>query len=105
MPLIEMKLKLPALIKKEGAWYVACCPVLDVVTQGKTQAQAKKNLVDALYLFLTSCYERGTLDDVLKESGFNPVEKKPADNGRKQDYVNVPLNLLSTKTGPQYCHA
>lgn len=105
MPIIEVKVKLPATIKKTDGWYVACCPLLDVFTQGKTKAKAKKNLVEAIHLFLESCYERGTLDDVLKESGFSAVEEKPAAPDKKHEYINVPLHLLSNKTGPQYCHA
>ncbi len=62
---IEMKIKLPISIKKKENWYIACCPILNVFSQGKTRKKAKENLVDALYLFLTSCLERGALDDVL----------------------------------------
>jgi len=41
-----------------------------VHSQGKTEVQAKKNLIEALSLFLESCHERGTLDAMLKECGF-----------------------------------
>ena len=46
------------------------CPVLDVWSQGETRTEAKENLREALQLFLIDCFERGTLDKVLKESGF-----------------------------------
>jgi len=32
--------------------------------------EAKKNLVDALLLFVTTCFEMGTLDAVMKECGY-----------------------------------
>ncbi len=74
---------------------VASCPPLDVYSQGKTEAQAKKNLVEALSLFLESCHERGTLDAVLKECGFDKIAfpiKAPA---LKTKYVEVPMLLMA----------
>lgn len=100
---IVMDLKLPIIIQKKQKWYIASCPVLDVVTQGETKKRAKENLFDALYLFLTSCFERGTLDNVFKECGFHPVEKKQT--LESVDYISIPLHLLSEKDGLKPCHA
>ena len=61
---------LPIKITKKKRYYVSCCPVLDVWSQGETKTEAKENLREALQLFLIDCFERGTLDKVLKESGF-----------------------------------
>src|SRR5712692_4274474 len=61
-------------VKREGDWYIAHCPPLDVTTQGRTESEAKANLVEASALFLISCLERGTLDQALKELGFIPVK-------------------------------
>lgn len=36
----------------------------------KTEEQVKQNLNDARVLFFQSCFERGVLDEVLKESAF-----------------------------------
>jgi len=65
-------------MKREGDWYIAHCPPLDLTTQGKTLAEAKKNLIEASELFIISCLERGTLDQALKELGFKPFKAKPA---------------------------
>jgi predicted RNase H-like HicB family nuclease len=64
------EVQLPFSVKREGKWFVSNCPPLDVCSQGPTAKKATENLVDALQLFLLSCYERGTLDRVLRESGF-----------------------------------
>jgi predicted RNase H-like HicB family nuclease len=61
---------LPIKIKKKNKYYVSCCHVLDVWSQGETKMKATENLREALQLFLIDCFERGTLDKVLKESGF-----------------------------------
>ena len=57
-------------LKRSGGWYVAHCPQLDISTQGRTRAEAKKNLAQASELFLESCIERGTLRQALKELGY-----------------------------------
>ena len=67
---ISIEFELPAKIRKKGAWFISSCPLLDVFSQGRTRIEAERNLVDALASFLTSCYERGTLDAVLRESNF-----------------------------------
>lgn len=100
---IEMTVKLPVTIKKKDGWFIACCPILDVFSQGKTESKARDNLFDALSLFLTSCYERGVLDEVLKESGLRPAKKKTVH--KEQDYINIPLNLLSERKAPKHCPA
>lgn len=41
-----------AVIRKEGRWFVAWCPELDVASQGRTSASALKNLKEAVELFL-----------------------------------------------------
>ena len=107
---VQMSLKVPVEIKKRGKWFIAACPVLDIVTQGETTEKAKKNLGHALTLFLVSCFERGTLEDVLSQCGFRPslvaapqTTKKPV---RREDYLNVPIPFLVNKmAGSDHCHA
>jgi len=70
---VEFNVKLPFKITKRPKWFLASCPILDVHSQGSTEEIAKKNLVETISLFLISCFERGTLDEVLKKSGFVPI--------------------------------
>ena len=49
-----MNYRLSAIIERQGDWYVATCPELDVASQGKTVEEAKKNLHEAVQLFLES---------------------------------------------------
>jgi predicted RNase H-like HicB family nuclease len=91
---ISIEFELPARIRKKGAWFISSCPLLDVFSQGQTREEAERNLVDALASFLTSCYERGTLDAVLRESGVVPASglktRKPVTR-RGDMAVRVPL--------------
>jgi predicted RNase H-like HicB family nuclease len=34
----------PIVIAREGKWYVASCPPLDIATQGRTEEEVKKNI-------------------------------------------------------------
>jgi predicted RNase H-like HicB family nuclease len=43
---------LTAIIEKEGNGYVALCPELDVASQGDTIEESRKNLCEAVELFL-----------------------------------------------------
>lgn len=74
---VEAQFHLFGTIKKEGEWYIAYCPPLDLTTQGRTLSEAKKNLTEASQLFIISCLERGTLDLALRELGFVPLKGKP----------------------------
>lgn len=103
---IEMTMKLPAEVKKEGKWYISRCSILDVYSQGETKNKAIKNLVEALTAFLVSCYERKTLDAVLKECGFKaihkPAIKKPFP--KKFSSINVPIPFLISPSHLAPCH-
>src|SRR5947207_7374923 len=44
--------KLTAIIEREGDGYVALCPELDIASQGHSVEEARRNLVEALELFL-----------------------------------------------------
>ncbi len=97
---ITFTAKLPIQITRKAKWFVASCPALDVASQGETKEEARKNVAEALFMFLQSCFERGTLDDVLKECGFRSMEQQdanigPAEAPAGQEYVDVPLHLLS----------
>ena len=47
------------IIWKEGHEYSALCPELDVTSQGKTSAEARKNLLEAAALHLEGSFEDG----------------------------------------------
>ncbi len=92
-----MEFELPAKIRKKGKWFISSCPLLDVHSQGHTRDEAERNLVDALASFLISCYERGTLDAVLRDSGVVPFVASEKKSGpampRGSKAVRVPLPL------------
>jgi predicted RNase H-like HicB family nuclease len=45
-------IQVTALIEREGDGYVALCPELDIASQGSSIEEARRNLLEALELFL-----------------------------------------------------
>jgi predicted RNase H-like HicB family nuclease len=43
--------KFTAIIEKEGRWFIAQCPELDIASQGKSVKEAQQNLREAVELF------------------------------------------------------
>jgi predicted RNase H-like HicB family nuclease len=100
--------RLPIKYTKRKKWYVASCPILDVVSQGETKAKAKKNLIEALAGFIESCIEHGTLDDVLRNCGFKfakQVVLKRQTIPKEKDYIKVPISIITDFTSSKPCHA
>lgn len=88
--MVQAKFMLFGVTKRQGDWYIAHCPPLDITTQGRTLPEAKKNLVEASELFLVSCLERGTLDQALRELGFVPGKAK-AQNVPNAFPIDIPV--------------
>ena len=55
---------------REGRLYIARTPELDMLAQGDTLEQAKKNLIEVVEIQLTEMKELGTLDEFLLEAGY-----------------------------------
>ena len=90
---ICINFRLPVIIKKRKNWYLSSCPVLDVHSQGKTDAEALANLKEALALFVMTCLKMGTLDKVMKDSGFigGKVKKRPPRH--ISDFIDIPITI------------
>ena len=47
-----MQVPVPILLTKEGKWFVASCPILDIATQGRTEREVKENIADLINEYL-----------------------------------------------------
>jgi len=84
---IQAQFQLFGVLKKQNGWHIAHCPPLDITTQGRTEEEAKKNLIEASELFVISCFERGTFEQALRELGWRVVAGRAlprAGKARKQ---------------------
>jgi predicted RNase H-like HicB family nuclease len=85
--MLQAQFHLFGLLKKENGWYIAHCPPLDITTQGRTEAEAKRNLAEASELFVVSCFERGTFEQALRELGWSVVAGRPAARRGKRSVI------------------
>lgn len=63
-------------IWKEGEKYISYASQLQVASCGKTKEEARENLIEAVEGFIEVIREMGTLDEILKESGFEKQSRK-----------------------------
>jgi predicted RNase H-like HicB family nuclease len=50
---MSVSLPFPIIIAREGKWFVASCPLLDIATQGKSEAEVKENMADLINDYLS----------------------------------------------------
>jgi len=43
----------PVVITKEGKWFVASCPILDLATQGKSEKEVRENMKDLISEYMS----------------------------------------------------
>lgn len=64
------------LLKKEGRYYVAYCPALELSSYGTTESSAMKSFEEAMQIFLEETDRKGTLEKVLLGLGWT-LKQKP----------------------------
>ena len=87
---ITSTVSFPIEVKKEVRYYFASCPTLDIWACGKTQQSAIESLKETLQLFLTYCFDHGTLEMVLKGCGFTSLKKSLyQDSARRLNEIDI----------------
>ncbi len=100
---VTFMMKVPAAVRQEGDVYYSSCPVFDVHSQGKTKQEALDHLVEALQVFVETCYEQGTLHQVLKEQGFMPGHEDEVEE-QAGCTINVPFALIARQHAENRAH-
>lgn len=70
-------INIPVIFIEENNQVTAHCPVLDIATCGYDLDEAKKNFKELVKLFFDELCRMGTIEDVLLESGWKKVRRKP----------------------------
>jgi predicted RNase H-like HicB family nuclease len=92
---VTFTVSFPIEVKKEARYYLATCPTLDVWAIGSSQDSAVETLKDTLQLFLTHCFDHGTLEIVLKGCGFTSLKKSlRRDAARHLNELDIPLPFV-----------
>ena len=81
---MSVQLPFPIIIAREGKWFVASCPLLDIATQGKSEEEVKANMADLI-------------DDYLND----PDTPKPA----LEDLMSVSLANIAVRVPEGVLHA
>lgn len=76
-----MNIQFTSQVFKEGKMYVAHTPELDISSCAYSKEKARKNLVEAVRLFLEEAEKMGTLEEILEEAGY--VRRKHMFEGPK----------------------
>ena len=63
-----MTRQMTAIIEREGDFYVALCPELDIASQGASVSEARANLKEALELF----YETASANEIQRRRPYCP---------------------------------
>lgn len=90
MAKVFFHISLPAKTTKKANIYISSCDVLDIYSQGYSEKESRENLIEAVKLFITTCFERGTLDRALKECGFQALKTK-AKPTKGHGFIKVPI--------------
>jgi len=92
---VNFELNVPFRVSTHPDRVVAHCGILDVVAEGPTRETAIERLVEALQLFVETCYISGTLETVLKDAGF--VQGGPDDDLPDAEQLKVPFSLVAQR--------
>ena len=87
--IIKTILKVPYIMKKGNNCFVAECLDLNIVTQGPTLKETRKNIAEAISLHLKSASELGILDDELEKLGVTKKKNKLEVSPRELE--NIPV--------------
>ena len=50
---MEKIIQLPIFVTRENDWFVACCPILDIATQGESENEAKENMKELIQEYMS----------------------------------------------------
>lgn len=93
---IELKVNLPVDFLREGNKFIAYSPALDIATCGDSFEEAKKRFEELVSLFFEELLRKGTLEEVLREYGWEKVENKwnpPVYITHTQHLVKIPMTI------------
>jgi predicted RNase H-like HicB family nuclease len=75
---MSISMPFPIIVAKEGKWFVASCPLLDIATQGKSEDEVKKNMVDLINDYLSDPdTPKPSFEDLISLSISNIAVKVP----------------------------
>ena len=92
----SMTLEVPFIIKREDGGFVAECIDLNIVTQGDTLKEVRKNIREAILLHFKSAKQLGMLDDEIEKLGVIKKRNKLVVTHRELEStpIEIPAGTL-----------
>lgn len=90
------KVKLSVSFIKERGRYIAYTPALDLSTSGKSIKEAKKRFEEIVEIFLDELVEKGTLNEVLENLGWQKTHKQwnpPKIVSNSSELIKIPAGV------------
>jgi predicted RNase H-like HicB family nuclease len=95
MAKLTKKFRLPVLIFREGKYFIAYSPVLDLSTSGKDYEEARRRFQEVVEIFFEELIKKGTLKEVLKELDWQKINRKwQSPSLVSQEYVSIDTRSL-----------
>jgi predicted RNase H-like HicB family nuclease len=69
-----IEIEFDSIIFREGKAFIAYSPRLDVSSCGNSIEEARRNLMTAVRLFLEEAEKMGTLEEILREAGYEKTD-------------------------------
>jgi len=76
MSKLNLEIKLPVSILREGKKYVAYTPALDLSTSGRSYEEVKERFEEIVNIFFEEIVKKGTLEEVLLNLGWKRFRAK-----------------------------
>lgn len=92
--MVNLSFKLPVSIFKEGKYFVAYTPALDLSTSANTYEEVKKRFSEAVNIFFEHTTKKGTLDEILKDLGWRKIKKQwtpPIIISQNMESIKIPM--------------
>lgn len=96
MAKLALQFNLQVNFLKEKERFVAFTPALDLSTSGKTLEEARKHFAEASILFFEELINKGTLEEVLSELGWEKVKQRwepPLIISQQSETIRIPVNV------------
>lgn len=93
---LYLRVSLPVSILKEGKYFIAYTPVLDLSTSARTFEKTKNRFEEIVRIFFEELLEKGTLDEVLSDLGWQKTKKEwvpPFVIAQESESFRIPLSL------------
>ena len=90
---MKRNVSLPVFIIKEQNYFVAYTPALDFAATGDSVEGAKKSFSEAINIFFDEIEEKGTLEEVLQEFGWQKIDNSlqpPEVVSQTKETVKIP---------------